>query len=151
MNWLTKSLAIDLLGLTRTYLDRVIDRLRTEGDDPWANSDPIDDAPQWVTVNPPTNPALDSETVTEATAEVSAPETETSLPEAETPTPPADTTQLHTQAQTLLRTIVENEGTDWVVNTLFPIFQVTTLDAVTPDRLGELIDYATQHINEATQ
>lgn len=138
MSWITKQLTLDLLAITIDGLNKVFDRINQEPDNtapgapatesvsPW----PVDDPAQPVTPTQPT------------------PEPVKNTPEPTHETPTLDPDKLRTEAQTLLRTISQAGGTEWITGTLFPHFNVQTLTNVPADKLPELNQMAEAHLQK---
>lgn len=126
MNWLTKSLALDLLAITIDGLIRASERISLEPDPATGDWPPAVEKAQEQSEDP---------------APESTPEPQSQQPEA----PQVDAEQLHTKAQEVLRAIAMAEGPDWITSTLFPKFGVTSLNDIGPEQLPSLITEATQH------
>lgn len=134
-DWLSKDLTLDLLAIGIHSLNKIHQRIAQEPG-------------EWPSEKPPaaeTLPAAEPELKPAAD-----PEPDTPTPEPAQETPAADVQALKTEAQTLLRTISQTEGIDWITGGLFPHFGVHKLTDVPDDKLQELIDMATTHTEEAT-
>lgn len=121
MNWLTKSLALDLLAITIDGLTRASERISQEPDVPADGNWPPVEQPQ----QPQTAPQAEPQT---------------------TELHPEDQAALHTKAQETLRNIALKEGTDWITGTLFPSFGVGSLNGIPAGKLSELIAQAENHL-----
>lgn len=134
-DWLSKDLTLDLLAIGIHSLNKIHQRIAQEPGE-WPSEKP----PAAETL-PPAEPELKP---------AADPEPATPTPEPEQETPAADVQALKTEAQTLLRTISQTEGIDWITGGLFPHFGVNKLTDVPDNKLQELIDMATTHTEEAT-
>lgn len=134
-DWLSKDLTLDLLAIGIHSLNKIHQRIAQEPGE-WPSEKPPA-AEALPAAEPELKPAAD-------------PEPATPTPEPAQETPAADVQALKTEAQTLLRTISQTEGTDWITGGLFPHFGVNKLTDVPDDKLQELIDMATTHTEEAT-
>lgn len=126
MSWISKSLTLDLLAIAIDGLNKTFERISAEPEavsqSPWPADAPADPAP----VEAP--PAAVPEP---APAPSAAPQPE--------PEPAQD---LLPEAQNILRTIAQTQGTDWITGTLFPHFGTNSLNTVPAERLPELIEMA---------
>lgn len=133
--WITKELTLDLLAITIDWLNKTFDRINQDSPTPTVTAV---QSPQVVPDPATTHPA---DMPTTAPAEEPTPE----------PVAPAaaeatlSTSKLLPQAQTLLRTIAQTEGNDWIINVLFPHFGVASLNDVPASRGPELIRMAQEH------
>lgn len=129
MSWISKSLTLDLLAIAIDGLNKTFERISAEPEavsqSPWPADAPADPAPVEA---PPAVPEP-----TPAPAPPAAPQPE---PEQE-PAP-----DLLPEAQIILRTIAQTQGTDWITGTLFPHFGTNSLNTVPAERLPELIAMA---------
>lgn len=130
MSWISKSLTLDLLAITIDGLNKAFERISAEPDavsqSPWPVDAPADPAPVEA---PP----------------AAVPESTPAPPAAPEPTPtpaPEPAQDLLPEAQNVLRTIAQTQGTDWITGTLFPHFGTNSLNTVPADRLPELIEMA---------
>lgn len=137
MTWLTKNLTLDLLAIAIDGMNKAYTRIKdSEGSSPWP---------------PAAQPAQAPHPIQEeqhAPAVAPSPEPEPT-PAAPAPEPQPTPEELHTKAQTILRTIAQSGDIEWVTGTLLPHFGVSSLTDVPADKLPELITLATQHAQEA--
>ena len=126
MTWMTKNLTLDLLAIGQDFLRRCAEAI---------NNQPQQETSETVETSDNRHPA---DTVPETPKPEPAPEPQ---PQEATPTHE----DLHSEAQTLLRTIVQAEGTDWVTGTLFPKYGVQSLNDVPANRLSDLVADAKTH------
>lgn len=141
MSWLSKSLTLDLLAIAIDGLNKTYARINVEEavESPWvpgADEEAQAAAPAPVEVPPATPPAP---------AESPAPVEQITVEEAPAPAPELDGAALLAEAQTLLRTIAQTTGTDWITGTLFPHFFTDSLNTIPVEKLPELIAMATAH------
>lgn len=135
MSWLSRDLVLDLLAIAIDGLNKASTRISEEREvGQWP---PNDDQPIPA---PAPAPA----------AAKPAPAATDPIP-AHEPAPTNDTTNLHTKAQKILRTISLAEGADWITGTLFPHFSIMSLDQLSPTKLPELITMAQQHTKETNK
>ena len=137
-DWLSKDLTLDLLAIGIHSLNKIHQRIAQEPG-------------EWPSEKPPaaeTLPAAEPEL--KPATEEPAPQEPQPEPEQEPETSAVDIQALKTEAQTLLRTISQTEGTDWITGGLFPHFGVNKFTDVPDDKLQELIDMATTHTEEAS-
>lgn len=125
MNWLTKSLTLDLIAITIDSLNRISERISTESNDGAGNWPPAEQNPAPAPAPEPAPAAQSTNLDPAAQAEQQA--------------------ALHTKAQETLRNIALKEGTDWITGTLFPSFNVGSLNDIPADKLNELITQAENH------
>lgn len=134
MSWISKSLTLDLLAIAIDGLNKVFDRVNAEPEavsqSPWPADAPADPAPAPVEAPP-----------------AAAPEPTPAPPAAPQPEPdpapaPETAPDLLPEAQNVLRTIAQTQGTDWITGTLFPHFGTNSLNTVPAERLPELIEMA---------
>jgi|GEM_PF-1654408 len=149
MNWLTKSLALDLLAITIDGLIRASERISLEPDPVNGDWPPQGQPYNWGG-NGPTEREQESsapqqQPETQAPDPAPAPATEPAPAPQQPAAPQVDAEQLHTQAQEVLRSIAMAEGPDWITSTLFPKFGVTSLNDIGPEQLPSLITEATKH------
>lgn len=128
MNWINKSLTLDLLAIGIDTLQRTYDRIKQEPDSvsPWPQVESPQAAPGAVEQQEP------------------APQPQSETSETSTKTDAQDNALLH-EAQTVLRHISLEQGPAWITGDLFPHFGVKTLTDVPKDKLPELISMATKH------
>lgn len=133
MSWISKNLTLDLIAIAVDALSKTFERIKAEPDGGWPPAEP---APVPVLAETPTAPS----------AEVK------QEPAQEDPTPApvsgADPSELHSQAQLLLRGISLDEGPDWITGVLFPHFEIASLTELPADRLPELIAMAQAHVDQ---
>lgn len=138
--WLSKDLTLDLLAIAIHSLNKIHQRISEEPGE-WPQ-----ETPPAADVLPSTEPALQPAADPQPDALAPTPEP---APEPEAPADTsADVQALKAEAQTLLRTISQTEGTDWITGTLFPHFGVTMFTDIPDGRIQELIDMATAHTKE---
>lgn len=129
MSWISKSLTLDLLAIAIDGMNKAFERISAEPEaasqSPWPADVPAAPAPVEA---PPAVPEP-----APAPAPPAAPQPE---PEQE-PAP-----DLLPEAQIILRTIAQTQGTDWITGTLFPHFGTNSLNTVPAERLPELIEMA---------
>ena len=126
MTWMTKELTLDLLAIGQDFLRRCAEAI---------NNQPQQETSEISETSDNRHPA---DTVPETPQPEPAPTTQ--------PEPAAPTSEdIHSEAQTLLRIIVQTEGTDWVTGTLFPKYGVQSLNDVPADQLPELVADAKAH------
>lgn len=131
MSWISKSLTLDLLAIAIDGLNKTFERISAE---PEAVSQSL-----WPT-DTPAAPAP-----VEAPPAVPEPVPAPAPPAAPEPAPtpaPEPAQDLLPEAQNILRTIAQTQGTDWITGTLFPHFGTNSLNTVPADRLPELIEMA---------
>lgn len=133
-SWITKTLTLDLLAITIDGLSKMFDRINTD-----TPVGPAASASATEVLAARKDPATThpADMPTEAPAEP-----------APTPVSEVDHEALLVQAQTLLRTIAQQGGVDWITGTLFPHFQTHSLTEIPADRLPEVIDLAGKHLEE---
>lgn len=133
--WITKNLTLDLLAITIDGLNKIFDRINQDNPEHLAV-----DVPDPATAHP-----ADSAPAVEAPAPQ--PDTTTPAPAAET-TSEVDHEALLVEAQTLLRTIAQKGGVEWITGTLFPQLGTQSLTEVPAERLPEVITLATDRITQ---
>lgn len=134
MTWMTKNLTLDLLAIGQDFLRRCAEAI---------NNQPQQETSETVETSDNRHPA---DTVPETPQPEPAPEPQPEPapePQLQEATPTHE--DLHSEAQTLLRTIVQAEGTDWVTGTLFPKYGVQSLNDVPANRLSDLVADAKTH------
>lgn len=134
MSWISKSLTLDLLAIAIDGLNKTFERISAEPEavsqSPWPTDTPAAPAPVEA---PPAVP--DPVPAPAPPAPPAAPEP--------APTPAPETApDLLPEAQNVLRTIAQTQGTDWITGTLFPYFGTNSLNTVPAERLPELIEMA---------
>lgn len=126
MTWMTKELTLDLLAIGQDFLRRCAEAI---------NNQPQQETSETLETSDNRHPA---DTVPETTQPEPAPEPQ---PQEATLT----NEDLRVKAQTLLRAIVQAEGTDWVTRELFPKYGVHSLNDVPADQLSSLVADAKAH------
>ncbi|MBD0853074.1 hypothetical protein CU043_02360 [Corynebacterium striatum] len=129
MTWMTKELTLDLLAIGQDFLRRCAEAI---------NNQPQQEISEISEISETSDNRHPADTVPETTQPEPAPTTQ---PEAAATT----NEDLHSEAQTLLRTIVQAEGTDWVTGTLFPKYGVQSLNDVPANQLSDLVADAKAH------
>ncbi|MCT1410021.1 hypothetical protein [Corynebacterium accolens] len=125
MTWMTKDLTLDLLAIGQDFLRRCAEAI---------NNQTEQTQPETSEISETSDNRHPADTV---------PETPQPQPQSEATAPTNE--DLLPKAQTLLRSIVQAEGPDWVTGTLFPHFNVQSLTDVPADKLTELITMAQKH------
>ncbi|HCT3317059.1 TPA: hypothetical protein OTT42_001913 [Corynebacterium striatum] len=146
MTWMTKELTLDLLAIGQDFLRRCAEAINnqpqqeiSEISETSDNRHPADTVPETPQPEPEPAPHPEPEPAPQ-------PEPEPAPQPEPQPEPAAPTSEdIHSKAQTLLRTIVQTEGTDWVTGTLFPKYGVQSLNDVPADQLPELVADAKAH------
>lgn len=143
MSWISKSLTLDILAITIDGLSKVFDRIKAEPEavadqSPWPTEQPapVMQQPTPAAVEQPAAPAPAPQT---QPAPAAAP-----APQAQPAAAPVE--DLRPQAQDALRRIAQAEGNDWILNTLFPHFFVTSLNDIPEAKLPEVIAMATTRL-----
>lgn len=139
MSWISKDLTLDLIAIGIHSLNKIYERIKAE-------PDTAGEWPQTEAATPEVTQAPDPAPATQHEPQAN-PEPEPA-PE---PEPQVDVEALHTQAQTILRTIAQTRGTDWITGTLFPHFGITSLTELPAEKLPELVDMADKHLQEAAK
>lgn len=128
MTWMTKNLTLDLLAIGQDFLRRCAEAINNQPQQETSdNRHPADTVPETPQPEPAPEPQPEP-----------APE-----PQLQEANPTHE--DLHSEAQTLLRTIVQAEGADWVTGTLFPKYGVQSLNDVPANRLSDLVADAKTH------
>lgn len=146
MSWISKSLTLDILAITIDGLSKVFDRIKAEPEavadqSPWPTEQP---APAPANVELPTDQPVPVPVIQQALNEAQQPSQPAPAPQ---PAPAATPVEdLRPQAQDALRRIAQAEGNDWILNTLFPHFFVTSLNDIPEAKLPEVIAMATTRL-----
>lgn len=143
-SWISKQLVEQLVDLTISYLCKVKDAISyAPAPSPWPADDHV---PTWVgdgLAEPaPATPAATEPAPQPEPAPAPAPTPAAQLPGESSKDPAATLTAI----QTALRDIARTEGPDWITETLFKKYGVTTLTDIPQDQyesvLQDIIDKA---------
>lgn len=141
MNWMSKNLTLDLLAITIDGLQKAFDRIANEPEEGnWPPADTPTPAAPEAAEEPTPLQQPDPDTPAEPAPE--------ELPAAaQADTPGVDVDAWRSEAQNLLRAIVEHQdGVNYVTQTLFPKFGVQTLTDLDAGDYPALIEEARNHL-----